>query len=287
MPSYPSVTPPSKRVSPGRCSPSWGRLLLLLRCLGSAAAPEGGSPRFSVGPTALAPPSSSHRPSQRGGGGEAPPHAVRHRPFKEGDILHINKRGPRERGGPFPERGARAGGVRPPKLPLHHPAGVGRQAGFWGGGVLGRRGSLETAGERLASAGRGGGRSALGPPRPGCGTGEGPSGSASASGGTGRRETGHPGRGGHGGDPHRPSPPGGTPKAGAEPPAPPRKPAPSPARGKGAEGSPPRPAAPQQQRGRAQVTNTGLSALPPPFAAPRGHGQGPGLAPPAEGTGDG
>lgn len=54
--------------------------------------------------------------------GEAPPHSVRHRPFKEGEILHINKRGPRERGGGVPSRGRRRGGARygrgdPPPLP--------------------------------------------------------------------------------------------------------------------------------------------------------------------------
>lgn len=77
-------------------------------------------------------------------GGEAPPHPVRHRPFKEGEILHINKRGPREQeeGVPVPEEGTeRWGGPEPPRNCPPSPLGrAGPGRGFWAGGVLGRGG---------------------------------------------------------------------------------------------------------------------------------------------------
>lgn len=97
--------------------------------------------------------------AKAGAGGEAPPHPDRHRPFKEGEILHINKRGPRERGGlPFPEVGWGStgrdglGSAPPPQLPPLPPGraglgrgilGLGRGGGCWGeGGALKQPGSV-------------------------------------------------------------------------------------------------------------------------------------------------
>lgn len=240
MPSYPSVTPPSKRVSPGRCSPSWGRLLLLLRCLGSAAAPEGGSPRFSVGPTALAPPSSSHRPGQRGGGGEAPPHAVRHRPFKEGDILHINKRGPRERGGSSRSGGRGLGVSGPPNSPsITRPAWVAKRD-FGVGGSWGEGGALKQPGSVSQVRAAAGGEARWDPPAQGAGPGRAraaphPHPAAPAGGKRGIR-------GGEGteGTPTAPLPPGERQKLALSPPRPHASPPPPPPGAKGPRG--PRPA---------------------------------------------
>lgn len=249
-----------------------------------------------MGPTALAPPSSSQRPGQRGGGGEAPPHPVCHRPFKEGDILHINKRGPRERGGPFPEWGARAGGVSGPQNSpsTTRPAWVGKWdfgvGGSWGeGGALKQPGSVSQV--RTAA----GGEARWDPPPPAV---------RDRGGGDGRprggperlrirqyRQAGNGASGaGRARAPHRPAPPGRMQKAGAEPPAPPRprvgSPAHSPARGKGAvpgvrvgRGGP-RPASgprsSSEAEARLQTRRLSAAPLPPSFGAPRGDGDGAG-----------
>lgn len=156
----------------------------------------------------------------------------------------------------------------------------GREGGFWGGGP-GQRGSLETARERLASANRtAAGPSAPGPP-PAV---RDPGGFASASGGTGGRETGHPGRRGHGRPPTAPLPAG---KCESWRRAPTRcqpRPLPRPGqrgrpRGTGGPGGfPPHVGAAQQQRVGLGFQTRRLSAVPchPSFGAPRGDGAGPG-----------
>lgn len=262
---YPLVTPSPKALYPRAGAPR-ARGVFCSSSRGSAR----GSPRLSAGSTALAPPSGRASAET----GEAPPHPVRHRPFKEGDILHINKRGPRERGGSLPGVGGTGwGGVPGPRIP--RPAAGregGREGGFWGGGP-GQRGSLETARERLASANRtAAGPSAPGPP-PAV---RDPGGFASASGGTGGRETGHPGRRGHGRPPTAPLPPGECESWRRAPTRCQPRPLPRPGqrgrpRGTGGPGGfPPHAGAAQQQRGRGRVPNTPFISrpLPPEFRSP-------------------
>lgn len=76
---------------------------------------------------------------------EAPPHPGRHRRFKEGEILHINKRGPQERGeGGVCSRGGGGHGMVglfPPHSPHLYPSSaLVWERGFWVWGGAGERG---------------------------------------------------------------------------------------------------------------------------------------------------
>lgn len=180
--------------------------------------------------------------------------------------------------------------------------------------MLGRGGSLETARERLASAGRGGGRSAAGPPHPGCGAGSGgrrpPPGRARAAPhlhpagpAGGKRGI----RGGEGtvGPPTPPLPPGGMQRVGAKPAVPhphghawgvcnpPRRaPEPPPSQGLrvrpgvwGGRGCPLPASGPRSSsEARARLRTRHLSASPPGFRSPP---WGPGRSGPGAGAGPG